>query len=510
MVAEGVEKLVNSKSKTFFAFCFCFLVGVALASGFEWEIKFIYLEILLFALAALAIFYWDNRKSRALFLAIFFLTAGLARYSLALPESGENVINHYNGRVTTISGVVASEPDVRLDSVRYVVRARKIVNLDKEVEGKIYLTNPLYPRFNYGDELKFTCELKSPKPRNDGEKVFRYDRYLAIKDVFSVCGYAKIEKISGGNGSRIYAGILEIKAKLADKIIRLWHEPHAGFMAGLLYGYRGGLGKLNEDFTRTGVTHIVAISGYNITIIAALLIFLLVRMRIRRQIAFWIIASLIVLFVIFTGAGASVMRAGIMGILVLLARQAGRAAKAGNMLIFAAAVMVAQSPFILLYDAGFQLSFISTLGLIYLNPVIAKYAAGMPELFGLKESALSTISAIIATMPIILYQFGRLSLVAPVVNLLILWLVPFLMALGAASAVAGFVYLPLARILAAVAWLGLEYIIRVVHWFAGLSFASMEIAFPFWLTFLGYCGMIYFIKSKTRDLKIKTEAGSDS
>lgn len=502
MIEKAIEKFADSKSKTFFTFCFCFLIGVALASGFEWKIKFIHLYILFFLILSLVIFHWVNKKARIVFISIIFLVLGFARYSTVFPEFNESQINFYNGRVHTIDGYISSEPDVRLDEVKYIIRAQKVVNFENNVGGYVYVSNALYPRFSYGDKVKFTCELKKPKPIDSGEKTFLYDMYLARMNVFSSCSYAKIEKIGEGEGSKIYSGILRAKSKLAEKIIMLWHEPHASFVAGLLYGYRGGLGNLNDDFTRTGITHIVAISGYNITIIATLFIFLLIRCRVRRQIAFWIIFVGISLFVIFTGASASVVRAGIMGILVLLATQIGRASKAGNMMMLAAAIMTMQNPLILLYDAGFQLSFASTLGIVYLNPIITKYFSRIPELYGLKENAIATFSAIIATLPLILYQFGRLSLVAPIVNILILWLIPFLMAGGAVVVIISFIYFPLGRILAWLVWLGLEYIIRIAHWFASLTFSSVEIAFPLWLTILSYCGMIYIIKLKDQNPKV--------
>ena len=211
-------------------------------------------------------------------------------------------------------------------------------------------------------------------------------------------------------------------------------------MAGLLYGYRGGLGDLQEAFNKTGVSHIVAISGYNITIIAELLMAMFSSF-IRRQIAFWFVSAGIISFVIMVGASPSVVRAGIMGILVLVARHIGRVSRPTNLLVFAAAVMTLHNPFVLLWDAGFQLSFAATIGILYVAPLFDRRW----------ELVSSTLSAIVITLPLALYHFGRFSLIAPVTNLLILWTIPILMALGAIAIIASLLFFPFGQL---VAWFG--------------------------------------------------------
>ena len=129
-------------------------------------------------------------------------------------------------------------------------------------------------------------------------------------------------------------------------------------MAGLLYGERSGLPlELADNFSRTGVSHIIAVSGYNISIVALALMSLFINLGLARPRAFWLVVAGIILFVIFTGAGASVVRAGIMGLIVLLAGQLGRLSRIGNVLIFTAALMLLFNPYVLIWDAGFQLSF---------------------------------------------------------------------------------------------------------------------------------------------------------
>ena len=292
--------------------------------------------------------------------------------------------------------------------------------------------------------------------------------------------------------------ILAMKNNIAEKVNLLWPEPHASFMAGLLYGYRGGLGRLNDLFARTGVTHIVAISGYNITIVATILITVCIHLLIPRQKAFWLVSLGIVLFVLFAGASASVVRAGVMGILVLVARQMGRMSRIGNVLVLTAVIMTLHNPFVLVWDAGFQLSFLSTVGLVYLAPIMLPRFRWMPEVLGLQESVVSTISATVVTLPLILFQFGRLSIVAVIVNVLILWIIPFIMMIGFGAVLASFLFLPIARIISWIAWIGLEYIIQIVTFFAGLPFAAIDIRISFWLMCALYMGMFWYLFQKTK------------
>lgn len=390
-----------------------------------------------------------------------------------MPQEGEQ----------TFTGVVVSEPDVRVGGVNY-----KICNLQSEICNLVQAG--LYPRFEYGDELSITCKLKHP----DG-------MYYARQGAFLFCERPDITKIGSNKGNFLMAKILALKHIVAERVNRLWHEPQASFMAGLLYGYRGGLGDLNDLFNRTGVTHIVAISGYNISIIAMVLCTICVQLYIPRKKAFWLVSTGIVLFVIFTGAGASVVRAGIMGLIVLLAKQIGRMSQAGRVLVFTAVLMCLQNPLVLVWDAGFQLSFVATLGLVYLSPIVEKHTLWMPTKFGLRESASSTLSAICATLPLILYQFGRLSIVAPIVNILILWTIPYIMFTGFLAVIGSFIFYPLGQLIAWLALLGLNYIIGVVKFFGSLSFAAVDLTIPAWLMFVCYIGMICVVYKQIKQGK---------
>lgn len=487
-----LDKIINSKSKTFLTLCFSFLLGIISISLSEWRIDFVYLYLAVFILVSFLVMYWKNKKMRMVLFCCVIFVLGVVRYLTAFPLSKINLGEQ------TVVGYVSAEPDVRMDGVRYIVKMEDYQN----APARIYVKSLLYPRYQYGDRLEIECDLARPKASED----FRYDMYLARYGVFFVCENARIKKIESDSladvqskeGNIILSGIFDLKQVVAEKINKLWHEPNASFMAGLLYGYRGGLGELNDLFSRTGVTHIVAISGYNISLIVSVLIAICISLLIPRKKAFWIIVVVIILFVLFAGASASVVRAGIMGIIVLLAKQVGRTSQVGNVLVLTAVMMSLQNPLILLWDAGFQLSFISTLGLVYITPVIRSWFDKVPEILGIRESLISTLAAIAATLPLILFQFGRLSLVAPIVNILILWIIPTIMILGFLAVVISFILFPLGEVVAWIAWVGLQYITKVVEFFAELRWAAVDLTVPWWGMILMYILLIYFVYKKTK------------
>jgi len=500
-----LEGIISSKSKSFLVYCFSFLLGVALVSVLDVRFDFVFLYGGVFAFTGILVAFWGVRKKRFFVVCLLCFVLGIGRYTFAFPTDSPKHVSHYTEQKKAVAGYVVTEPDVRMDGVRYIVKVRshksKVISKDGELRGRVYVKSRLYPRYNYGDVLEIECRLKAPEPIED----FAYDKYLARFGVFAICSNPRIKKVGEGSGNIVLRNILKLKVVVAERINELWHEPHASFMAGLQYGYRGGLGSLNEKFSRTGVTHIVAISGYNITIVATILITFCTRLLIPRKRAFWLVSTGIVLFVLFAGASASVVRAGIMGIIVLLARQVGRISGVGNVLVFTAVIMTLHNPFVLMYDAGFQLSFLSTVGLVYITPLIQHWFERIPEALGIRESVVSTLAATITTLPLILFQFGRLSIVAVLVNVLILWIIPFIMIAGFFAVVVSLLFGPAAQVLSWVAWAGLQYIITVVEFFSSLSFAAVDIRVPWWGMFGMYCVLGWWIirsqKSNIKSLK---------
>ncbi len=485
-----------TKSKLFFISCLFFILGVGLGTFFRPSIFLSYTIILFFTV--ILVLFWNNKLFRVGALAGIFLFLGIMRFTIDVPEVDASKIQFYNEEEITFSGVVSEEPDRRSDHTKLTVKAQRL-NDNFSLKGRVLLNTGLFPEYQYGDELEITCRLQTPEPIED----FRYDKYLARYNIYSLCYYPKkILKISENERNFLKGAILKIKSKFVFVVNRIYPEPQASFLGGLLYGARRGIpDNLMEDFNRTGVTHIIAISGYNITILAVISQKLLQGIYISRKKAFWITILLIIFFVIITGASASVTRAAVMGVLALLATQVGRLSRVGNVLVFAAALMLAVNPKVLVYDVGWQLSFLATLGLVYLSPLISGYLRKIPEFSGVKESFISTMAAIIFTLPVILLNFGRLSLVAPLANMMILPVIPWAMAFGFISVALGSIYIFLGQIVGAVAWFILTYIIKIVEIFSELEWASFEMGEISASILFLYALLVFFISYKNKKLK---------
>ena len=214
----------------------------------------------------------------------------------------------------------------------------------------------------------------------------------------------------------------------------------AALLNGLVFGDTEEFSEsFREAMQNSGTTHLTALSGYNIAVVAsaALSFFLLF---IRRRLAVGAAALAILLFVLMTGAEPSVVRAALMGGLVLLAGESGRLYDLKNAITLVAAVMVFFNPKILVYDLGFQLSFLALLGIVYLAPALANFfKIKNPTPDSWRGLILSSLSAQLAVAPLLLYQFGFVSWSGILVNIFVLPLVPFVMGIGFLAAVLGFV-----------------------------------------------------------------------
>lgn len=221
----------------------------------------------------------------------------------------------------------------------------------------------------------------------------------------------------------------------------------------------------------------MAISGMHMIIVVQMLMFLSLAVGLWRKQAFYLTLFLLIIYIIMIGAPASAVRAGIMAGLLLLAQKVGRLRSAHRAIVFAATIMLIVDPFLLKSDVGFQLSFAATLSIVYLKPILDNKLENWPNPFYLKDILTMTLAAQLGTLPILIYHFGRLSLISPLANLLIVPFLPIVMISGLVLGLAGLIWLPLVKVLAWPVWLLLSYFVKVIEYFSSLSFAQIELDF---------------------------------
>ncbi len=287
-----------------------------------------------------------------------------------------------------------------------------------------------------------------------------------------------------------------LKEAFLLKLNNLFYSPENAFLAGLLVGERSSIPPdLKIAFNVTGLTHIVAISGYNISLVILLIfrIFMFLPQKPRICVA----SVFIILFVFFVGFSAPVLRAAVCGIIALIAMFFNREYLALRALLICAFLMVLFSPDILAQSISFQLSFFATLGILLFSESLKKFFSFLPQKFAVRESVVMTFSAQVLVLPIILANFGTLSLISPVANLLVLPLIPLVMLTGFFAVVGSFIFGFLGMIFAFLTHLVLGLLLFFVDVLSRVSYAQVELDwFGFEFGFIYYFLIFWFMGSR--------------
>lgn len=445
------------------------------------------------------------RRGAGLFLLSLFLFSvglGMLRFDLSELRKRETVLESRLGVQVTMTGIIATEPDEREDSLRLIVKLDSFISESGSapLKTKLLAVTDLYPKFKYGDRLELSGVITKPKNFADPSgKIFDYRNYLAKEGVYYQMNRPKVKLIASGEGNFMVEKLFELKQGFLENVEEVIPEPHASLLGGLVVGAKRSLGKnLLDDFRRAGVIHIVVLSGYNLTIVAdSVMKFFGFLPRSLGQLFG---AVSIILFAIMTGGGATVVRASAMALLVIFARALGRRYDITRALLLAGFLMVLQNPKILVFDSSFQLSFMATLALIYVSPHLERRLGFVTEKWGLRAVAVATLSTQIFLLPMLLYKMGELSLVAMPTNLLILSAIPATMLFGFLAGVVGFISTTMAFPFAFVAYGLLEYELRVVEFFSHLPFASFAVSnFPLSAAVFAYVVYVALIMKMKRN-----------
>lgn len=434
--------------------------------------------------ALIALWKGRSRVQLASLCGLFLCLGGL-RYLIALPRFDAHSVATYNdcGWVTLV-GVVAAEPDVRDSYVNLRVRAETLAVGDEsplDARGVVLVRAPRYPEFFYGDRIEVRGQLETP-PVFD---TFSYRDYLARKGVYSLVRWARIDTLARGQGNPLMALLLRFKRHTQGVIAQILPEPAASLLTGILLGVETGMSPdLAQAFSRTGTSHIIAISGFNMALIGGAIASLSIKLAGRRSAA-WFSTAAIALYTVFVGAAAAVVRAALMSCVRVWGQHFGRQNSAPNALFGTALLMTFWNPHTL-WDLGFQLSFAATLGLILLaDPLTEGFKTVLrwllplnwvePAVNLLEEALILTSCAQLTTLPIVLYNFHRLSLITLLSNALVLPVQNWVMMFGALATAGGLLWLPLGRVLGWAAWLFLSWTIGVVQWTAAFELAEIDL-----------------------------------
>ncbi len=478
------------RDRIFYSICFGFITGIFLKSFFLINI---YL-VLLLSFISVGIFlfhFFISKNNWGVIFSIFILTIclGIFRFNYA-DVSAPQFFEQKVGQKVSFTGLITDEPSINENNQKL------IVSISREgqsfTETNILLTADLSEDLKYGDKINFRGILK--KPENfvtDSGKDFDYINYLRKDGIFYVMNFPEIKIVSSGNGNSVKSFLFSIKNKFLEKINFAIKNPENILMGGLILGEKSSFDEnLRKAFIDTGTIHIVALSGYNVTIVAEWIMKLFSFLPQHLGIGVGIFS--ILLFILMTGGSSTAIRAGVMATLALIARATGRNYDVARALILAGVFMIFLNPLVLVYDVSFQLSFIATIAVIFLAPRIEKYFMWITPRFQLRDIITVTCAVYVFVLPFILYKMGNLSIVALPANILILPFIPFTMLLGFMTGFVGLIYYMFAVPLGYISYFFLHYELLVINLFSHLPFASLIIPnFPFWLTLLIYLYFLY-------------------
>ena len=502
-----------TKSKILLAGCLSFIAGVGLASflpaGLLVKDLWFFSGSLVSAILLITLrgFKKESKLFRAMtliFLFFTFLFLGIWRYSVSLPKDYPDQIWRYNGEKVKVIGRVADEADTREANRKLKIEAEYLViNAEGEkqnreikmpVKGKILTTVNLYPEYGFRDRLELSCELKKPEPVED----FSYDRYLSRYDIYSLCYYPEIkflekENFGGFSVGRFYEEVLRVRKGIKSVIDRGMGDPESSIAQAITFGLRNYLPQeLKDAFSQTGLTHIMAVSGANISILTMIVMNSLMALGAKRKLAFRITAAWIIFFVILVAAPASAVRAGVMGFIVLWALNLGRLNKTIGAILLAAGIMLFFNPKILRDDLGFQLSFLATLSLVYFYPIFSAWLARREKLSRvpkiISETLLITLAAQVLTLPVLVFNFHFISLSAPLANLLALWAILPITFFTFFGLIFSLLFSGHENIIFFPAWAFVKYLVILAKNLASLPFSHPKTGY-----ISGYVFLIYYL-----------------
>ena len=467
--------------RSLYAFIGGFLGGVLLRSFFEFDI--LTLVALVIIAVGIAILAPASVRSVGLLLILMSLAfvLGVVRTEFAYRDFDAGMVLEA-GAMVSVSATVAAEPDIR-ETHTVLILDVPMGSITTRVRARV----PHYPSVGYGENVMVTGTVRVPESFDtETGRVFNYPGFLMKDHIRYDLVRAEVTPIDDFGGNVVVRFLLSQKQDWLSAVSRSIPEPEASLLGGVVVGAKRSLGEMwLERFRETGIIHIVVLSGYNLTVVAIFIVWLTARLPRAMRFTSGVLG--IVAFALMVGGGATVVRASIMAILAILAQFVDRPYAVIRALVLAGFAMVLWNPFVLAFDPSFQLSFVATLGLILGTPYVERYLWFVPSYAGLRTIVGATLATQVAVLPLLLYQIGQLSVVAPLVNVLIVPLVPFAMAIGFATGLVAMISGALAMPLAWVTYLVFSYMFLVVEVFAAVPYAAVELPpIPLWLLVLMY------------------------
>lgn len=466
------------------AFLGAFLVGVFLVSiNPDFRISLFFISLFCVTGIFFLLFY-KNKFFLYLGLLVLGLSLGFLRFSFAQNFEAQFFVKDNVGEYFELKGRVNSEPKEKFYGSQFIFKPD-----DFPIKNTQFLVRTTSKNIFLYDMVSLKGELSSVENfSTDSGREFNYIRHLQKDSVYGIFKNPNIENF-GFVKKSLHRRLYLYKKKVVQNMYVYLPGKHAGLIAGVLLGEDGELeAEVEDSFRKAGLMHIVVLSGYNVSLVIAIVMALFAWLRKSLRAPF--VLFTIVCFALLTGAGITVLRASLMAVFIVMAQVLDRKYHVERALILVCVFMVLWNPWLLVYDLSFQLSFLASYGLVVMYPYVEEKISFVPKFLSMRDSAAATISAQIFVVPLIMFSIGDFSLVSILVNTLVLFAVPISMILGAVYAIHALVALP-EFFVEFVSWLlkfVLDFIFLLTDFFSSLPLASIKVPEFSWFILL----IIYF------------------
>ncbi len=491
-----------------------YIIGIIYGKFISINLIFLFSIIILLILISIISFVKQWNITTALLFLIIFLI-GILNYNLNSNPIGANHIANFieDKKLTIICTVLDKEYYLNQEKISLKVKVSQIEREDYNIktQGSILVNTYLDDcSYEYGDVLKIKGKLEKPiRQKNFGE--FDYELYLAREKIFTYLNIWQekdIQKIGEDDSNFLVSFSLSARDKIKEITKQTLPPPYNYLLVGMLLGEKSFIPPhLKEVFAEAGIMHILAVSGLHVGIIAMALLAFLSILRLPKKLKLLTLILILLIYASITGFRPSVLRATIMFILLIGGKLINRSRNLNISLFFAAFLILLSNPLIL-YDAGFLLSFIVTFSIINISPILQELFSKI--VVWIKNPLAVSTAAWIGIFPLSAYFFSKVSIISIVSNIFIIPLTGIAVILGFVTFFIGLVSISLAGVIANINYLILNLITLIAKSFSLLPFAFIYVAKPSIMVIALYYLTVFLIieifYKKTLSHKIKKKA----
>lgn len=445
------------------------------------------LLVLLFLVVLFLLLFLKIKKYILIFLFCFlwfFLWIYISSLNIEKINKNNEFLNNFKNKVN-FEVEILNISKISDSNIIYIVRVKKInkIVLNANILAEIYIN--WNHKIDNWENIKFESKIYNFENFNG----FNYKKFNLSKNIYFKTYVYNYEKISKNKLNIIYKKIYLTREGIINIINNIYTKDEAIFLSWILLWAREDLSiELKQNFNNSWLTHLIAVSWFNITII---IIFFSSLIKVfPTNIKIIIMSLLIIIFTILVWAWAAIIRAAIMWIIWFIIVNYWRKWNMLIILILTLSLMVTFSPLSLNYDVSLQLSFLAVLWIIYFQKNIENIFSFLPNIFEIKNAFCLTISAIILTLPIMIFNFWQISIIAPLSNILVIWTIPLSMFFWFLSIISYKINDFFWIVIWYIARVFLKWDIIIVNLLWNNSFSNIK--YDFWI-YKYYYEIIYFI-----------------